>query len=117
SRQGHPGRPALGRVRAGGRDRPRLLAADQRRHAVCRPALRLQVQQRAPHTAAMTAFIVSVSAFTKPFRTNELPLSEGWATANDALCCPTSEKLSFYRYVKARDRFIRYHTELKRNRT
>jgi hypothetical protein len=69
-----------------------------------------------PHTVAMTDFVVSVRDFTHRFRGNELRLSEGWATANDALCCPTYEKLSFYRYVKSRDRFIRYHTELKRNR-
>ena len=48
---------------------------------------------------------------------NELRLSEGWAKRTDALCCPTFEKLSFYRYVPARDRYVRYHTELRRNRT
>jgi hypothetical protein len=53
--------------------------------------------------------------FTRRFRGNELRLSEGWVTRTDALCCPTYEKLSFYRYVKSRDRFVRYHTELKRN--
>jgi hypothetical protein len=71
---------------------------------------------RPPHTVAMSDFVVSVKDFTRRFRGNELRLSEGWATATDALCCPTYEKLSFYRYVKSRDRFIRYHTELKRNR-
>ena len=71
---------------------------------------------RPPHSVAMTDFVVSVKNFTRRFRGNELRLSEGWATRTDALCCPTYEKLSFYRYVKARDRFVRYHTELKRNR-
>ena len=70
---------------------------------------------RPPHTIAMTDFVVSVKDFTRRFRGNELRLSEGWATPNDALCCPTYEKLSFYRYVKAKDRFVRYHSELKRN--
>jgi hypothetical protein len=70
-----------------------------------------------PHTVSMTDFVVSVKDFTRRFRGNELRLSEGWATRTDALCCPTYEKLSFYRYVKARDRFVRYHTELKRNRS
>jgi hypothetical protein len=69
-----------------------------------------------PRTVSMTDFVVSVKDFTRRFRGNELRLSEGWATRTDALCCPTYEKLSFYRYVKARDRFVRYHTELKRNR-
>jgi hypothetical protein len=71
---------------------------------------------RPPHAVAMSDFVVSVKNFTRRFRGNELRLSEGWATSADPLCCPTYEKLSFYRYVKARDRFVRYHTELKRNR-
>jgi hypothetical protein len=71
---------------------------------------------RPPGTVAMTDFVVDVKNFTRRFPGNELRLSEGWATRNDALCCPTYEKLSFYRYAKSRDRFIRYHTELKRNR-
>src|SRR5689334_1431794 len=69
-----------------------------------------------PHTVAMTDFVVDVKDFTRRFGGNELQLSEGWATRTDALCCPTYEKLSFYRYVKARDRYVRYHTELRRNR-
>ena len=68
-----------------------------------------------PHTVAMADFVVAVKDFTRRFRGNELRLSEGWATRTDALCCPTYEKLSFYRYVKSRERFVRYHTELKRN--
>ncbi len=68
-------------------------------------------------TVAMTDFVVSLKDFTRRFRGNELRLSEGWAKRTDPLCCPTFEKLSFYRYVPARDRFIRYHTELRRNRT
>jgi hypothetical protein len=71
---------------------------------------------RPANTVAMSDFVVAIKDFTRRFRGNELRLSEGWATRTDALCCPTYEKLSFYRYVKARDRFIRYHTELKRNR-
>ena len=71
---------------------------------------------RPPNTVAMSDFVVAVKDFTRRFRGNELRLSEGWATRTDALCCPTYEKLSFYRYVKARDRFVRYHTEVKRNR-
>jgi hypothetical protein len=67
-------------------------------------------------TVAMTDFVVSVKDFTRRFRGNELRLSEGWATRTDALCCPTFEKTSFYRYVPARDRFIRYHTDLTRNK-
>jgi hypothetical protein len=70
---------------------------------------------RPPHTVAMSDFEVSLKDFTRRFRGKELRLSEGWVTRTDALCCPTYEKLSFYRYVKSRDRFVRYHTELKRN--
>jgi hypothetical protein len=60
--------------------------------------------------------VFSVRNFTRRFRGNELRLSEGWAKRSDALCCPSFEKLSFYRYVPARDRFIRYHTDLKRDK-
>jgi hypothetical protein len=71
---------------------------------------------RPPGTVAVADFVVAVKDFTKRFRGNELRLSEGWATRTDALCCPTFEKTSFYRYVPSRDRFVRYHTELRKNK-
>jgi hypothetical protein len=122
----HPGKDVLADLRSGAAGRageidlvswrpttdPQMCAAPhylfkyKSNHPTHRPA----------GTVAMTDFVVSLKDFTRRFRGNELRLSEGWATRTDPLCCPTFEKLSFYRYVPARDRFIRYHTELKRNR-
>lgn len=85
---------------------PHILFKYSSRHPTHRP----------PGTVAMSDFVASVRDFTPRFRGKELRLSEGWVTRTDALCCPTFEKTSFYRYVPARDRFIRYHTDLKRNK-
>jgi hypothetical protein len=121
----HPGKDVLADLRSGASGRvgeidlvswrpasgpmcavPHYLFKYRSQHPTHRPA----------GTVAMTDFVVSIRDFSRRFRGSELRLSEGWATRTDALCCPTFEKLSFYRYVPARDRFIRYHTELKRNR-
>jgi hypothetical protein len=85
---------------------PHILFKYSSRHPTHRP----------PGTVAMSDFVVSLRDFTPRFRGRELRLSEGWVTRTDALCCPTFEKTSFYRYVPARDRFIRYHTDLKRDK-
>jgi hypothetical protein len=85
---------------------PHILFKYSSRHPTHRP----------PGTVAMSDFVVSLRDFTPRFRGRELRLSEGWVTRTDALCCPTFEKTSFYRYAPARDRFIRYHTDLKRDK-
>jgi hypothetical protein len=73
--------------------------------------------RRPPGTVAMTDFVAVVKDFTRRFKGDELRLSEGFAKRTDPLCCPTFEKTSFYRYDRAKDRYVRYSSKVTRNRT
>ena len=122
----HPGKDVFVDLRSGASGRvggdPARVMAVRRPAPTCAAAHNLfkyssrHPTHRPPGTVAMADFVASVRDFTRRFPGKELRLSEGWVTRSDALCCPTFEKTSFYRYVKARDRFIRYHTDLRRNK-
>jgi hypothetical protein len=65
---------------------------------------------------ALTDFEISVKDFNRHFKGKEVRLLEGWAKPTDALCCPSFDKTSFYRYDRKKDRYVRYAAKVKRNR-
>jgi hypothetical protein len=64
----------------------------------------------------LTDFELTVRNFSRRYRGSELRLVEGWAKPSDALCCPTFEKTTFYRYDRRKDRYVRYASKVTRNR-
>jgi hypothetical protein len=72
---------------------------------------------RHPRGAAdLTDFELTIKNFSRHFKGKELRLVEGWAKPTDALCCPSFDKASFYRYDRKRDRYVRYSAKVTRNR-
>jgi hypothetical protein len=65
---------------------------------------------------ALTDFEIAVKDLSRRYKGKEVRLLEGWATPTDALCCPTFEKTSLYRYDRAKDRYVRYSAKVTRNR-
>ena len=65
---------------------------------------------------ALTDFELSVKNLTRRFKGKELRLLEGWAKPTDALCCPSFEKTTLYRYDRKRDRYVRYASKVTRTR-
>jgi hypothetical protein len=65
---------------------------------------------------ALTDFEIAVKDFSRRYRGKEVRLLEGWAKPTDALCCPSFEKTSLYRYDRKTDRYVRYSAKVKRNR-
>ena len=65
---------------------------------------------------ALTDFEISVKDFSRRYKGKEVRLLEGWAKPTDALCCPTFEKKSLYRYDRAKDRYVRYSAKVTRTR-
>jgi hypothetical protein len=64
---------------------------------------------------ALADFELTIRNYSRRFKGRELRLLEGWATPSDALCCPSFEKTTFYRYDAKRDRYVRYASKLTRN--
>ncbi|HEY2602849.1 MAG TPA: hypothetical protein VGI67_14930 [Thermoleophilaceae bacterium] len=72
---------------------------------------------RHPRGAAeLSDFELTIKDFSRRFKGKELRLLEGWAKPTDALCCPSFDKTTFYRYDTKKDRYVRYASQLKRNR-
>jgi hypothetical protein len=65
----------------------------------------------------LTDFELTIKNFSRRFKGMELRLLEGWAKPTDALCCPTFEKRSFYRYDRKKDRYVRYASKVTRTPT
>jgi hypothetical protein len=67
-------------------------------------------------TNALTDFELTVKNLTRRFNGRELRLLEGWAKPTDALCCPSFQKTTLYRYDRKRDRYVRYASKVTRTR-
>lgn len=65
---------------------------------------------------ALTDFEIAVKDFSRRYKGKELRLLEGWAKPTDALCCPSFEKTSLYRYDRAQDRYVRYSAKVTRTK-
>jgi hypothetical protein len=73
---------------------------------------------RAPKGASggVGSFLVSLRDKTRRYRGLELTLDERFLGARDPACCPRTRKVTRWRYSRARDRYIRYQTRVKRIR-
>jgi hypothetical protein len=65
---------------------------------------------------ALTDFELTIRNFSRRYHGAELRLLEGWAKPTDALCCPSLEKRTFYRYDRKKDRYVRYASKVSRTR-
>ncbi len=52
--------------------------------------------------------------FTRRYRGKEIRLSETYVDRNDAFCCPSFERVSYFRFSRARDRYVRYRSRVSR---
>jgi hypothetical protein len=52
--------------------------------------------------------------FTRRHRGKEIRLTETYVDRNDAFCCPSFERVSYFRFARARDTYVRYRTRVRR---
>ena len=64
----------------------------------------------------VSSFEVKVRERARRFRGKEVVLSEVFTRPGDPLCCGTVRKLSYWRYSRSRDKYLRYKTKIKRKR-
>jgi hypothetical protein len=64
----------------------------------------------------VSSFDVKVRERARRFRGKEVVLSEVFTRAGDPLCCGTVRKLSYWRYSRARDKYVRYKTKIARKK-
>jgi hypothetical protein len=51
---------------------------------------------------------------TRRYRGKEIRMSETYVDRNDAFCCPSFERVSYFRFSRPRDRYVRYRTRVER---
>ena len=52
--------------------------------------------------------------FSRHFKGKEIRLRETYVDRNDAFCCPSFARTTFFRFNRAKDRYVRYSTRVKR---
>jgi hypothetical protein len=52
--------------------------------------------------------------FTRRYRGKEIRMTETYVDRNDAFCCPSFERVSYFRFSRPRDRYVRYRTRVSR---
>jgi hypothetical protein len=52
--------------------------------------------------------------FTHRYRGKEIRLVETYVDRNDAFCCPSFERVTYFRFSRQRDRYVRYRTGVRR---
>jgi hypothetical protein len=68
----------------------------------------------APTGYGAVNFTVSFANFAKRHRGKEIRLWEGYVDRNDALCCPSKQRVTLLRYAPRRDRYVAYRTRVSR---
>jgi hypothetical protein len=61
----------------------------------------------------ISAFFVRVRNITKRYRGLEIALNERFNRPGEPTCCASISKLTYWRYSRARDRYVRYRTKLR----
>jgi hypothetical protein len=61
-------------------------------------------------------FYASVRDVRKGFPGREVRLVETYVDRDDAFCCPSFRRVSFFRFDRARDLYVRYATRVRRIR-
>jgi hypothetical protein len=69
-----------------------------------------------PRGGSFSTGSLQIKDFTKRFGGLELRTYESYARGDDPGCCPTWERVSFWRFDRAGDRYRRYQTKLVRLR-
>lgn len=64
----------------------------------------------------VSSFDVKIRERAHRYRGKEVVLSEVFTRDGDPLCCGTVRKLSYWRYSRARDKYVRYKTKVQRKR-
>jgi hypothetical protein len=60
------------------------------------------------------SFSVAVRNFSKRYRGKEVRVRETYVDRNDAFCCPSFERRTFFRFNRKLDRYARYQSSVKR---
>lgn len=68
---------------------------------------------RPPGARSLDDVHAALGNYSGRFRGPEVRLSEFYVDGNDASCCPTIERRTFYRYHAERDRYVRYRTVVR----
>jgi hypothetical protein len=64
--------------------------------------------------AGHDGFGASIGEFSKRYKGREIRINETYVDSDDAFCCPSFRRITFFRYKSAQDRFVRYQTRVKR---
>jgi hypothetical protein len=71
---------------------------------------------RAPRgtTGEVSGFVVKVGERARRYRGKEVILAETFLRRGEPSCCGSVKKISYWRYSRARDKYLRYRTVVKR---
>jgi hypothetical protein len=61
----------------------------------------------------ISAFFVSVRNIARRYRGLEVALNERFNRPGEPSCCASISKVTYWRYSRARDRYVRYRTKLR----
>jgi hypothetical protein len=64
--------------------------------------------------AGRDSFSPFLGNFSKRYNGRELRMVETYVDRDDAFCCPSFRRVSYFRYRGGRDRYVRYATRVKR---
>jgi hypothetical protein len=64
----------------------------------------------------VASFLISIRERTKRYRGLEVALDERFLRPGDANCCGSIKKVTYWRYSRARDAYVRYASKLRRLR-
>jgi hypothetical protein len=59
-------------------------------------------------------FFARVRNYSARYRGREIQLAETYVDRNDAFCCPSFRRVTYFRYRTGPDRYVRYRTDVKR---
>lgn len=119
-----PGREVFVDLRSGAAGRlgeARLVAWRQRAGFPCRAPRNLFFYKdptRPPRGATrdVSSFLISLRNIVRRYRGLEIALDERFLRRGDATCCGTYKKVSYWRYSRARDRYVPFRTVVRRVR-
>jgi hypothetical protein len=65
-------------------------------------------------TGEVSSFDVKVRERARRYRAKEVVLSEVFLRPGEPFCCGSVRKLTYWRYSRARDKYLRYRTKVRR---
>jgi hypothetical protein len=67
--------------------------------------------------AGRDSFSAFLGNFSQRFKGREVRMIETYVDRNDAFCCPSFRRVTYFRYRSGPDRYVRYATRVRRLRT